>query len=164
MKGLICVLVVFALLSLGGMPPFENHDASELLPVQVLVAEFSEQGVTLTGDEGQYGSGRSWAEAVEDLKNTASGVAFLQTAEKVILTGDWQPALQTVIASGDLRPAAELFQGDVGADAAQLYAYLKTRVSKVTVAGLRAAMKVGQLLKLPELRVVGERIRLQDEG
>lgn len=162
MKSLACVLAVFVLLSVAGLLPFESHDAAELQPVRALVAEFTDEGVRLSGDGGQSGSGKTWEEAVSDLKNSASGVAFLQTAEKIILTGNVTQALQTVAESDVLRPAAELFTANTPGDAEQLYAYLKTRSSQVTVAAIRAALQAGASLCLPCLDISEGKVRLQD--
>ena len=163
MKGIICVIATFAVLAAAGWLPFENHDVAELSPVETLLADFDETGVTLTGDGGQQGSGATWEQAVADLKNSSKGVAFLETAQKILLSGDLPRALETVSSAVDLRPAAELFTVDVAGDVKALGEYLQTRTSPVTLARLRAAILSGEILPLPELSVDGEKVWLEDE-
>lgn len=163
MKGIMCVIAVFAILAAAGWLPFENHDAAELSPVETLLAKFDETGVTLTGDGGQQGSGQTWQQAVEDLKNTSDGVAFLQTAKKILLSGDLTQAVETVAGAVDLRPAAELFTVDVAGDVQKLGEYLQTRTSPVTLAELQAALLSGEMVNLPRILVDGDQVRLEDE-
>ncbi len=163
MKGIVWIIVAFAILAACGWLPFESHDVAELSPVETLAADFDGGTVTLTGDGGQQGSGATWDEAVADFKNSADGVVFLQTAQKILLTGDWTQGLRDVADSVDLRPAAELFQVNVAEDVKAIGEYLQTRTSPVTLAQLRAALLSGEGVSIPKLRVEGEKVRLEDE-
>lgn len=162
MKGIVCTIAIFAILAAFGLLPFENHDAAELTPVETLAANFDTSGVTLTGDGGQHGAGATWEQAVADLKNSTKGVAFLQTAKKIVLSGNLSEALQTVAQADELRPAAELFQIDVAGDVKALGEYLQTRNSPVTLQELQAALLSGENTQLPRLKSDGETVR-QDE-
>lgn len=162
MKGIVCTIAIFAILAAFGLLPFENHDAAELTPVETLAANFDTSGVTLTGDGGQHGAGATWEQAVADLKNSTKGVAFLQTAKKIVLSGDLSKALQTVAKADELRPAAELFQIDVAGDVKALGEYLQTRNSPVTLQELQAALLSCENTQLPRLKSDGETVR-QDE-
>lgn len=163
MKALACTLAALALLALCGALPFDGHDAAELQPVRALVAEFSDNGVQISGDSGLSGSGATWDEAVAQFKASADGVAFLQTAEKIILTGNLPQALKAVTETDALRPAAEVFCANAAADAEELYEYLKTRTSSATVSQLRAALHSGAYLPVPALEISQEGVRLKDE-
>jgi hypothetical protein len=162
MRSFICVAAALLLLSLIGMAPYESHDASELAPVQTLLVKLGEDGYTLTADNGASGSGESWAAAVEDLRKSCDGVAFLQTAQKVVLSGNVAQAMREVAQTGDLRPAAELFLTDTEQAADALQSFLKSRTSAVTLGRLRAALTSGQSLSLPVVEADGEKVRLKD--
>lgn len=160
MKGILCTLVVFALLGFMGKLPFVSHDAAELSPIETLIAEFTPDFVRLTGDGDQLGIGKTWDEAVENLKQTTSGIAFLETAQKIIVNGDLAKAVSAIANSVDLRPAAEIFQIDIAKDIQAVGEYLQTRTSPLTVSELQTAL--GTDFVLPQLHWEHEKVLLDD--
>lgn len=153
MKTILCLLLVLALLSAFGLSPFSGREAQELNPAQTLIANFSEAGVRLTTENGQSGFGATWDEAVQNLKNSSVGAAFLQTAERIVVCGAQWMDLAAVALSDALRPAAQVYAGQQVEDAAAAQEYLDTRPSAVTVGELKTAIAQKQALpSLPEVR------------
>ena len=60
-------------------------DIAKLEPAQVLLVEEQAGRVIVTTDMGHLGRGRTLTEAVEDMKQTAAGQVFLDTAEYLLL-------------------------------------------------------------------------------
>ena len=60
-------------------------DIAKLEPAQVLLVEERAGQLIVTTDMGHLGCGRTLTEAVEDMKQTAAGVVFLDTAEYLLL-------------------------------------------------------------------------------
>lgn len=161
MRSIVCVLLVFLILTFAGQLPFEIHDAAELTPIRTLQVEATGRGFILRGDGGQQGSGESFALAVEDLKSSSSGVAFLQTAQKIILSGNIDLAVEQVIASDALRPSSEVYTARERLDLEEVTAYLAARSSDVTVSDLRSAVMEERTVRLPQLVIIGERVELR---
>ena len=81
MKQMAFWLALAALVTALGLWPTKAHDASELLPAQVLVVDASRGTVTVKADGGASGSGKSLGEALQDMRAHAPGELFLQTAD-----------------------------------------------------------------------------------
>lgn len=60
-------------------------DIAKLEPAQVLLVEERAGQLIVTTDMGHLGRGRALTEAVEDMRQTATGVVFLDTAEYLLL-------------------------------------------------------------------------------
>lgn len=161
MRSLLCLLAAFLLLTFAGRLPFQIHDASELNPIQTLQIHVQNNSFTLRGENGQTGRGESFTEAVEDLKRTSNGEVFLQTAQKLILTGETKTAICALMNSRELRPAGELFaSSETALDLQQVDAYLQTRSSSVTLGDLRSAVLMGVAARLPVLLPTPEGVKL----
>ena len=84
-RWLIYGAVLLAMLLING----ENRagtDIGKLEPARVILVDAAPGAVSLYTDVGQYGSGRDLTGAVEDMKQTASGEVFLDTAEYLLLS------------------------------------------------------------------------------
>ena len=81
-------------------------DIARREPVQVLGVETSAGNVVLRTDTGQYGTGESLAAAVADMKKTAGGEIFLDTAEYLLVTPSAQKWLSELTEL--LRPACQV--------------------------------------------------------
>lgn len=160
MRSIVCVLLAFLILTFAGQLPFEIHDAAELNPIRTLQVEASDRGFLLRGENGQQGSGKTFDLAVENLKKTSSGVAFLQTAQKIILTGDTELAVREVISDDTLRPASEIYTSAERLDLEMITEYLAARSSDVTLSDLRSAVLEQRNVRLPRLILTGERVEL----
>ncbi|MCQ2419408.1 MAG: hypothetical protein MJ085_06445 [Clostridia bacterium] len=161
MRSVVCVLLVFLMLTFAGQLPFEIHDAAELAPIRTLQVEASGQGFLLRGENGQQGSGETFELAVEDLKKASSGVAFLQTAQKIILSGSIDVAVEQVVMSEALRPSSEVYTAQEQLDLEQVTAYLSARSSDVTLSDLRSAVMEERDVRLPRLVIIEERVELR---
>ncbi len=118
--------------------PFQDLDTQKLLPVQTIQILRSEKGIRIISDAGE-GEGASWEEAVEDLKKSAPGHVFFDTAEQVIFC-DFGLS-EEVLKGGQLRPAARVWFGRTAVEAEeleQLGQWLSAHPSDLTLADLQA--------------------------
>lgn len=118
--------------------PFQDLDTQTLLPVQTVQILRTEKGIGIISDVGE-GEGASWEEAVEDLKKSAPGHVFFDTAEQVIFC-DYGLS-DEVLKGGQLRPAARVWFGRTAVEAEeleQLGQWLSAHPSDLTLADLQA--------------------------
>lgn len=148
---LIYVAAAIVLTALFGLP-FGEYDTARLLPIQtVQVAPLPAGGVRIVSEVG-CGEGETWKAAVEDLRRTASGEVFFDTAEQVVFitteSAGLSPAaepikddalLRQVLDSDELRPSAQVYTAPEVYPPEGLNAYLSAHESGQTVADLRAA-------------------------
>lgn len=80
------IIMYIVLLSLLFLAPIERMDVADLLPVEA-VAVYAEDGkVVLETDTENIGRGENASEALKNLKETASAVVYLDTAEYLIVS------------------------------------------------------------------------------
>lgn len=77
-----------------GLVLFKGTDIAKLQPVEVVSLSIQEGQLQIQTDTGNMGIGSTCKQAWEDLKNTASGVVFLDTADYLTVTGDAQPYIE----------------------------------------------------------------------
>lgn len=133
-------LILAAVLIALDVLPLGATDAARLEPATLLIFDRAADGtVRVVSDSGSEGRGRSVDAALQDLRDHASGMLYLQTAEHILLTERAQSLLPACTRSRDLRPAASVLRiaGEIP-DAKQAAAYLRHRAAKPTLAGLRA--------------------------
>ena len=121
--------------------PFREHDTQKLLPIQTVQILRSEQGIRLISEVGS-GEGSTWDEAVEDLKSSAAGHVFFDTAENVVFCG--YGLSEEVLAGGQLRPAARVYFAKEPVEAEGLSAWLSAHPSGLSLADLQARAAVGR--------------------
>ena len=162
MKKLLLFAAAVAAAGLMGWLPAEPRALGDLRPVEALVVSEENGTVTVDGGKGMLGRGRTWAEAVEDLRLTANGDAFLDTAGHIILKETALGRMEEVLDDRSLRPAARVYLGlgDPTADGA--VEYLQGRQGSVTIRDLQAAWLEGRTVTLPGLVEEDGRYRLQD--
>lgn len=125
----------------------------KLEPAEAVRISETAGGIRVETDSGSIGEGTTLEEAVEDLRNGAPAEVFLETADKLILSGDltkyWEeifrrfrPACQVCLAEGDL-------------DLAEAAKYLDIHPTGQTLGRLR-----GGLGEMVELRIEEGRGRL----
>lgn len=130
------ILAAVALTAVFGLP-FREYDAAKLLPVRTVQAARTERGVKLVSDVGEA-EGADWSEAVANLRSAAPGDVFFDTAEQLVVCAP--SLLPEILASGELRPSAQVYFADALTDPDGLYAYLSAHESDRTVAELRWAL------------------------
>lgn len=81
MKLLLYAALLLAVLLL----PNEGTDVGRLIPVEVIAVSEDRGTVKVETDTGDLGKGRTLQEAFVDLKETAPGVIYLDTAEYLLL-------------------------------------------------------------------------------
>lgn len=131
MKGWIIAALI--LLGLYGLP-FSKYKTEKLLPVLCIQARREGEEIRVLSEWGE-GSGSTWEEAVEDLREKASGEVFLDTAEQAVFS-DTDLAREAA-ESGDLRPGAEVFYGKAFASPEKLYEYFSQHGSAIKIADLQ---------------------------
>ena len=121
--------------------PFREYDTAQLLPLLTVQAARTDSGVTLVSEVGT-GEGATWEDAVEDLRQNASGEVFFDTAEQVIFCD--RTLIPDALKSDVLRPAAQVYFSDTLQDPEGLHEYLSAHESPITVADLRAEETVNR--------------------
>lgn len=114
--------------------PSGTTDVGELLPVELLYIYKEESGIRVETDTENFGVGDNLTAALENLKATASGEIFLDTADYLIITKETVSLLPQLWEI--LRPATEVCLG-VNADA-QAAAFLSAHKPGVTLNDIRS--------------------------
>lgn len=138
-----------ALAALLALP--RRQDVSDLLPVELVYVYKVEKTIWVETDTGEAGAGDSLRAALDDLRATAPGEVFLDTADYLIVTRDTVDCLPQLAQL--LRPGTEVCLG-FRADA-QAAAYLAAHKPGVTLRDCRSGA-----VALPTLVKTEERYRL----
>lgn len=143
-------LVAVALLGMGGR---RGEDVSRLHPVQLLVADYQNEKVTLTTDAGYVGTGKNVQSALEDMMRSAPCHIFIDTADYLLVRKN---AVHLINQFGEtLRPSCAvcILSGSVEpGNAAQ---FLQYHVPKVTMGKYEAGERT-----LPQLVSLEGRMEL----
>ena len=123
----------------------QGTNLEDLEPVQLLQAEQREGKILLKTDTGSEGQGSTLDQALEDLKQSASGRIFLETAEQVLIVEGAESLLPGL--SRVLRPGVRVIRGKKPMEPAQAAAYLRVHKTKTTLADVRAGAKNLPLLQ-----------------
>ena len=81
---ILYIVVLLAMLAV----PAQRNDVGRLLPVEVIAVYQDVGGVRIETDTGNVGTGRDLESAYRNLKGTAAGEIFLDTADYLILYGE----------------------------------------------------------------------------
>lgn len=81
MKLLLYMAILLAVL----LFPSRGVDVGKLIPVEVIAVSESDGILTVSTDTGDLGRGRTIQAAVEDMKASAPGVIYLDTAEYLLI-------------------------------------------------------------------------------
>lgn len=138
MKKWCYALAAVALMCVFGLP-FSEYDAAALLPIRTVQAIGTPQGITILSEVG-CGEGKSWEEAVSDLRRNAAGRVFFDTAEQVVFCG--RAPVRAAVESGVLRPSAQVYFLPAPMEPEGLNDYLSAHESDLTVADLRAGYNI----------------------
>ena len=135
------------------LSPAEKTDVGDLLPVELLHIYYSNEGtVCVETDTGDFGTGETLDRALSDLKATASGNIFLDTADYLVIAREAIPLLPRLWEI--LRPATQVCLG-TGADP-ETARFLSAHKPGVTLNAIRAGMEA-----LPVLTQAEGRYRLE---
>ena len=86
--------IFYLVLLLGAaLLPTEATDVGDLIPVEVIAISESQGIVTVETDMGDIGRGGSLQDAFSNLRDTASGIIYLDTAEYVLLEEGMEPQI-----------------------------------------------------------------------
>lgn len=141
------------LMALLLLSPFRGSDVGKLRPVELVTMRREANAVVLETDTGDIGRGQNPMAALEDLKRSAPGALFLDTADYFLVTRETEnllPALSDV-----LRPAVEICVVSEETDLEAAAEYLRAHSPEVTLLAWRTQGK-----DLPELRTEGGEYRL----
>ncbi len=149
-RWIVYALVVALVLLLS---PVEKTDVGELKPVELLYICYEESGrLSVETDTGDLGTGGTLEEALLDLKQSASGNIFLDTADYLILGENAVSQLPRLWEL--LRPATQVCLGTgVREDTAK---YLAAHQPGVTLNDIRSGWRA-----MPELKWAEERYRIE---
>ena len=101
------------LLSLSLLVPVRRADVGKLRPVEVVAVCRNEEGYTIRTDTGDRGQGMDLKDALADLKESASGLIYLDTAEYLLL----ETAVEDIESlCGLLRPGVRVCAAEPGID------------------------------------------------
>lgn len=91
------ILLYIGLLLLVCFLPVDGTDVGELIPVEVIAISEAEGMITVRTDTGDQGTGEDLPAAFVDLKDSASGVIYLDTAEYVLLEPGTEGCVETAV-------------------------------------------------------------------
>ncbi len=137
--------------------PFQGNDVGKLRPVELVTMGREGGDVVLETDTGDTGRGEDPMAALKDLKRSAPGALFLDTADYFLVTREVENLLPEL--SGVLRPAVEVCVFQEGTDLEDAAEYLRAHSPEVTLLAWRTQGKA-----LPELRKEGGEYRLVNNG
>ena len=78
-------IILYAFVGLFGFSPFSGTDLAKLSPIEAIWLQEEKGTVSIITDSGNQGYGATVEEALVNMKNTASGTVFLDTADFLIV-------------------------------------------------------------------------------
>lgn len=158
MRKVVRFLLLAAVLAALGLLPFRATDAAKLIPVRAVIVTRDGEAYTVDVGQAVRGVGRTLTEALADLRAGVSGEIFFPTAEEIVVTDTGADFAETVTAVTEeeaFQPAAALYRTEErGLDASAVADYLASHPSEVTLVRVRGALRSGEPVALPDLRVV----------
>ena len=133
------ILLYIGLLLLVCFLPVDGTDVGKLIPVEVIAISESDGMITVRTDTGDRGTGVDLHTAFADLKDSASGVIYLDTAEYILL----EPGMEGVVDT-----AETYLKGDAKVCAAQ------EEIPLDTIANYLSVHRPG--VRLEDMREVAE--------
>lgn len=132
---------------------FRGTDVAKMEPVELVWLMPARGGIVIQTDTGSDGWGKSVIEAVEDLKQTATGEIFLETAEYVLLSSLDEEILPELMAL--FRPSCKVLTVYGEAKAEDMALFLRSHQNDVTLLDWQTETKAP-----PVLVAKGERMYL----
>lgn len=136
--------------------PVEKTDVGELKPVELLYVRYTQGGaVQVETDTGDLGGGDTLEGALSDLKETASGNIFLDTADYLVIHENAVALLPRLWEI--LRPATQVCMGTEGRE--ETVDFLSAHKPGVTLSDIRSGRG-----EMPALKRTEERYRIEFES
>lgn len=139
------------------LSPFQGNDVGKLRPVELVAMRREKNTVILETDTGDIGRGLDPMTALEDLKRSAPGALFLDTADYFLVTRETENLIPEL--SSVLRPAVEICYFSKQTDLEAAAEYLRAHSPGVTLLQWRTQGK-----DLLELCTEGGEYRLVNNG
>lgn len=154
-KYLWCFLIVTA----TWIIPRLSHpavDIGKLEPVETVLLTVNEWGLTIETDTGAEGHGTSLEDAMADLKERADSNIYLDTTNKLLISGDPEAYWGEIYTS--FRPSCYVYGLEGIADLERATKYLSVHENGVTLNRLRAGEKIWRILVVRDGRgmIVGK--------
>ena len=130
----LCVALI-SIIGIAGFLPFSGTDVAKLHPVEVLIVDSTNEGIMIRTDTGLYGVGENVDSAIEDLKRSASGEIFMETANYILLRKESEHFLSEFYMH--LRPACQVYILEGEGELKNVAKYLEVHPSKATVLSYR---------------------------
>lgn len=125
-------------------------DIGKLEPVEAVLLIGTKNGIRLETDTGASGEGKTLEEAVEALREGASGEVFLETADKLLISGDVSSYWPEIY--GLFRPNSQVCFANANIDLTEAAAYLEMHPAKQTLAQIRGGLENWSVLTMQEGR------------
>lgn len=140
------------LAAVWGLPRLSHPavDIGKLEPVEAVRLTAMENGIRVETDTGAKGMGRTLEEAVADLRKGTAGEVFLETADKLLISGDLTEFWNEIFAL--FRPACQVYLTEDEVDLNEAAEYLDTHPSGQTLGRLRGGLGELPVLKMQEGR------------
>lgn len=151
MKRWIVYLLLFAAAAALGTTSFTGTDVGELLPVEVVRISCRDEEILLETDNGNSGRGMDVTDALRDLKESAPGNLFLETADYLILVPGCEEYLEALY--GCLRPSCGICLEDGKADMERVGEFLSAHKPETTLRNWRGGAENLPVLKTREGRM-----------
>lgn len=116
------MLLYICMIGLALCVPTESFDIGKLLPVQVVAIYEENDKVVLQTDTQNMGIGNSAMEALQDLKDTAAGIIYLDTAQYLIVGEEAVQAVEDL--RGELKASVRLCTVEEAIDLTETAAFL----------------------------------------
>ena len=149
-RWLVCAALIF-LVAASGYMPFSGSDVGTLQPVELISLSVSEDLITVKTDTGDMGQGSDIDSAFSDLKRTAAGKVFLETADYLLI--DQKGLLYLPRLTAILRPACKVCVTNDDVDLKKAAEYLRIQADNFTLQNYRAGER-----SIPYLAVHEERM------
>lgn len=153
MKQWLLLALAVLLAAAFGWMPFQGTDVADLLPVEIVRIRVDDGTIRVQTDTGNSGSGTDLQEAFHDLKSTAAGEIFLETADYLLVDEGTAAYLEALCEY--LRPGCGVCLESGEQELAEAAAFLKTHEPPVSLQDYRAGER-----RLPWLRSVEGRMYL----
>ena len=117
-RNIIYIVILAAMLWV----PVKKLDVSKLLPIQVVSVYKEENMVVIETDTQSRGVGVTVGQALENLKDTANGIIYLDTAEYLMLSPDAEHTVETL--RQELKGSVRLCMTQAKIDPAEVVVFL----------------------------------------
>lgn len=140
-------------LALVWVAPRLNHpavDLGNLTPVEVIALNVENGQVEIRTDTGDVGQGDDLAQAVENLKAQAPRALFLESGDKLLVSGEVEGLWQEIF--GLFRPNCQICLAEENLDLDLAGAYLNAHPVPQTLGNLRGTGVIKYQLEIKEGR------------